>query len=195
MSTENSRLIPPAVARIALPLAFGVLIELACDLLKHVVRFFSTSIYSDLKLGVWQQLREFDTWIGLVFAIALVALSTWILDSWKWADPRRWVRTGLLLISVMLTGMVDPLGHVFQDQLLAAFGKAQMGEPMTIVLGRIQYSSPSLLWPHRDSKDELDCTGNCWIRLTYDVPVFFGESSIVFDFDRDQRLISKHRLD
>jgi hypothetical protein len=195
MSTEKPQLIPPAVARIALPLVFGVMIELACDLLKHVVRFFSTSIYSDLKLGVWEQLREFDTWIGLVFAIVLVALSTWILDSWKWADPRRWVRTGLLLISVMLTGMVDPLGHVFQDQLLAAFGKAQLGEPMSVVLGRIQYSSPSLLWPHKDSKDVLDCTGNCWIRLTYDVPVFFGESSIVLDFDRDQRLTGKHRLD
>jgi hypothetical protein len=34
----------------------------------------------------------------------------WVLDNWKWAHPRREVRTGLLLISIILTAIVDPPG-------------------------------------------------------------------------------------
>jgi hypothetical protein len=46
-----------------------------------------------------------------------------------------------------------------------------------------------LVRPHTENGNALDCIGNCWIRLTYDVPVVFGERWIALDFDRDQRLI------
>lgn len=194
LSKEKPKIIPDAVARIALPIVFGVMIELACDLLKHVVQYFSTSIYFEVKLGIWEQLKESDVWIGLTFAIALVALSTWVLDGWKWADPRRWVRTGLLLLSVIFAGIVDPFGHIFRENTLRAFEKAQIGESMPVVLGRFEYGSPSLLRPHKENGDPLDCIGNCWIRLTYDLPVVFGERWITLDFDRDQHLIRKDQL-
>jgi hypothetical protein len=45
LSTEKPKIIPHPVARIALPVVFGVMIEVACDLLRCVVRYFSTSIY------------------------------------------------------------------------------------------------------------------------------------------------------
>jgi hypothetical protein len=190
MSTEKPKIIR-AIAEIGLPIAFGVMIELACDLLKYVVRYFSTSIYFDVAHGIWHQLGELDTWIGLAFAIILVALSTWVLDNWKWAHPRREVRTGLLVISVIAAAMVDPSGHIFKDDLLKAFGKAQVGEPMSVVLRRFNYGTPSLVTPHKDDGDTLDCTGTCWIRLTYDVPVFFGERWISLEFDRNQKLYRK----
>jgi hypothetical protein len=194
LSTEKPKIIPLVVARIGLPIVFGLMIELACDLLKHVVRYFSTSIYSEVNSGIWEELKESNVWIGLAFAIALVALSTWVLDGWRWADPRRWVRTGLLLVSVIVAGVVDPSGHIFREKLLDAFGRAQVGERMPIVLGRIEYASPSLVWPHKDSGNPLDCIGKCWIRLTYDLPVVFGERRITFDFDRDQTLIRKDQF-
>jgi hypothetical protein len=66
-----------------LPVVFGVMIEVACDLLRYVVRYFSTSIYFEVKLGLWEQLKDLDLWIGFAFAVVLVALSTWVLDAWK----------------------------------------------------------------------------------------------------------------
>jgi hypothetical protein len=192
LSTEKPKIIPHPVAQIALPVVFGVMIEVACDLLRYVVRYFTTSIYFEVKLGLWEQLKDLDLWIGFAFAVVLVGLSTWVLDAWQWADPRRWVRTGLLLISI-LAGVLDPFGHIFREKLLEAYGKAQIGEAMPVVLGRFEYGSPSVR-PHTDSGNPLDCTGSCWIRLTYDLPVTLGERWITLDFDRDQKLIRKDQL-
>jgi hypothetical protein len=127
MGAEERKIISPAVKRIGLPILFGVMIEIACDLLKYVVRYIRTSIYFDIGHGLWQELTDANVWIGVGFAILLVVLSTWVLDAWKWADPRRWVRTGLLLISVILAGILNPLEYVFRDSLLRGFEKAQIG--------------------------------------------------------------------
>jgi hypothetical protein len=89
LSTEKPKIIPHPVAQIGLPIVFGVMIEVACDLLRYVVRYFSTSIYFEVKLGLWEQLKDLDLWIGFAFAVVLVGLSTWVLDAWQWADPRR----------------------------------------------------------------------------------------------------------
>lgn len=107
MCAEDLKTSSPALKRMGLPIVFGVTIEIACDLLKHVVRYFRTSIYFDVGHGLWRELTDADIWIGLGFAILLVVLSIWVLDAWKWADPRRPVRTGLLLISVILTGILS----------------------------------------------------------------------------------------
>src|SRR4030088_2171643 len=88
LSTEKPKIIPHPVARIALPVVFGVMIEVACDLLRYVVRYFSTSIYFEVKLGLWEQLKDLDLWIG--FAVMLVGIDICL---------GRMVRTGLLLIS------------------------------------------------------------------------------------------------
>jgi len=122
--TEKLKIIPHSVAPISLPIVFGMVIEVACDLLRYVVRYFSTSIYFEVKLALWQQLKNLDLWIGFAFAVVLVGLSTWVLGAWQWADPRRWVRTGLLLISVILAGVLDPFGHIFREKLLEAYGKS-----------------------------------------------------------------------
>jgi hypothetical protein len=191
MSTEKPNAIRVAVAGIALPIVFGVMIELACDLLRHVVRYFGTSIYFDVQHEIWTELKETDTWIGLLFAIVLVVLSTCVLDNWKWAHPRREVRTGLLLISIILTAIVDPPDHIFKGELLTAYGKAYKGEPMSDVLKPFEHESPSLVLPHKDQGNALDCIGDCWLRLSYEVPVIFGKDWISLDFDRDQRLLKK----
>ncbi len=199
MSTEKPKLIPLAVLGIALPIAFGVMIELACDLLKLVIRYFSTSIYFDLQNGIWEELKATDTWIGLAVAIVLVVLSTWVLDSWKWAHPRREVRTGLFLVSVIVTAIVDPSDHIFRNDLLKAFDDAYIGEQMSDVLKPFHYESPSIVWPHKDGDkdknkdkaDSLDCIGDCWLRLSYEVPVIFGKRWISLEFDRDQKLRRK----
>lgn len=191
MSTDKPKITPLAVAGIALPIVFGVVIEFTCDLLKRVVHYSSTSIYFDVQHGIWRELREPDTWIGLAFAIVLVASSTWVLDNWKWAYPKRAVRTALFVISVIFAAMLDPWDHLFKDDLLKAFGEAYVGEPMSDVLMPFHYESPSLVSPHKDKGDSLDCIGDCRLRLTYEVPVIFGQRWISLEFDRDQKLSKK----
>ena len=46
MSTDKPKIIRLAVAGIALPIVFGVMIELACDSLKYVVHSVSSACYS-----------------------------------------------------------------------------------------------------------------------------------------------------
>ena len=192
MTTDKPRLIPLAVLGIALPIVFGVVIELACDLLRLVVRYFSSSIYFDIEHRIWEDVKAGDTWIGLAFAIVLVVLSTWVLDNWKWAHPKREVRTGLLVISIILTAIVDPPDHIFKDELLNSFDKACIGEPMSEVLKPFEHESPSFVLPHTDKGNQLDCIGDCWLRLSYEVPVIFGKRWVSLDFDRDQKLLKKN---
>jgi hypothetical protein len=52
MSAEDLKTSSPAIARIGLPIVFGVMIEIACDLPKHVVHYFRTSIYFDVGRGL-----------------------------------------------------------------------------------------------------------------------------------------------
>ncbi len=193
MCAEDLKTSSPALKRMGLPIVFGVTIEIACDLLKHVVRYFRTSIYFDVGHGLWRELTDADIWIGLGFAILLVVLSIWVLDAWKWADPRRPVRTGLLLISVILAGIFNPLEYVFRDSLLRGFDKAEKGQSMDAVLHGFEYGDP-LVEPHRESGNPADCSGNCWFRISYELPVVLGEHWIRLEFDRDQHLISKERL-
>jgi hypothetical protein len=127
----------------------------------------------------------------LAFAIVLVILSTWILDSWKWAHPSRAVRTTLLIISIILTAIVDPPGHIFKDEALNAYAKAYLGEPMADVLKPFEHEGPALVLPHKENGDQLDCTGDCWVRLSYELPEVFGERWISLDFDRNLKLLKK----
>ena len=191
MNTAKPKLLHVAILGIALPVALGVMIELACELLKQVVRYFTTSIYFEIQNNIWEEVKDSGIWSGLVFAIALVVLSTWVLDNWKWAHPRREVRTSLLLISIILTAIVDPPGRIFKGELLNAFGTAYPGEPMPDVLKPFEHESPSLVLPHKDKGDQLDCSGDCWLRLSYEVPEMFGERWISLDFDRDQKLLRR----
>jgi hypothetical protein len=187
MNTEKTRIIPVAVLGIAVPIVLGVMIELACDLLKYVVHYFSTSIYFDVQHKIWLEVRDKDTWLGLAFAIVLVVLSTLVLDKWKWAHPRREVRTALFVISVIVAAVVDPSGHFFKDDLLKAFGDAKVGERAPDVLKRFQYASPSIVLGH----NQFDCVGACWLRLSYEVPETFGLSWVSLEFDQDQILRKK----
>jgi hypothetical protein len=149
MSPENLKTTSPALKRIGLPILFGVMIETACDLLKYVVRYFRTSIYFDVSYGLRRELTDPNVWLGLAFAIVLVVLSTWVLDAWKWADPRRSLRTTLVVVSVIVTGFVDPFGYIFRKDLLQAFEKAQKGETMDVVMHRYDYGTPSVE-PHTE---------------------------------------------
>ncbi len=81
MCAEDLKTGSPALKRIGLPIVFGVLIEIACDLLKRVVRYFRTSIYFDVGHGLWQELADANVWMGLGFAILLIVLSIWVLDA------------------------------------------------------------------------------------------------------------------
>jgi len=130
------------------------MIETACDLLKYVVRYFRTSIYFDVSYGLWHELTDPNVWLGLAFAIVLVVLSTWVLDAWKWADPRRSVRTTLVVVSVIVTGFVDPFGYIFRKDLLQAFEKAQKGETMDVVMHRFDYPR-TLASPQTENHNSL----------------------------------------
>lgn len=187
MNTEKPRIIPLAVLAIAVPIVLGVMIELACDLLKYVVHYFRTSIYFDVQHKIWVDVKDKDTWLGLAFAIVLVVFSTWVLDNWKWAHPRWEVRTALFVISVIGAAMVDPSGHFFKDDLLRAFGDAKVGEPAPDVLKRFQYESPDIVLAH----NQFDCVGNCWLRLSYEVPETLGLRWVTLEFDQDQILRKK----
>lgn len=164
MGAEELKTSSPAFKRIGLPILFGAMIEIACDLLKHVVRYF--------RRGAWQELTAADTRIGLGVAILLVVASIWVLDAWKWADPRRWVRTVLLLLSVILAGILNPFEFAFRDSLLRGFDKAEKGQSMDSVLHGFEYGDP-LVEPHRDGGNPADCARNCWTRISYGLPVVF----------------------
>jgi hypothetical protein len=191
MSAEKAKIFRLAILGIWLPVALGIAIELARDLLKHAIRYFTTSIYFDLQHDIWVELKDSNTWVGLVVAIVLVVVSMWILDNWKWAHPSGGVRIGLLVVSIALTAIVDPFGRTFKKELLEGYKKAYMGEAMADVLKPFQQESPSLVVPDTDQGDQLDCTGNCWLRVSYEVPEMFAERWISLDFDRDLKLIKK----
>jgi hypothetical protein len=191
MSAEKSKIFRLAILGVSLPVALGVVIELACDLLKHIIRYFTTSIYFDLQHDIWVELKDSNTWVGLVVAILLVVVSMWILDNWKWAHPSRGVRIGLLVVSIALTAIVDPFGRTFKRELLEAYEKAHTGEAIADVLKPLQHESPSLVVPHTDQGNQLDCIGDCWLRLSYEVPEMFGERWISLDFDRDSETHQK----
>jgi hypothetical protein len=57
MSAEKSKIFRLAILGVSLPVALGIVIELACDLLKHVIRYFTTSIYFDLQHDIWVGLK------------------------------------------------------------------------------------------------------------------------------------------
>lgn len=191
MNTDKPEIFHVAILGIGLPIAFGLMIELACDLLKQVIRYFTTSIYFDLQHDIWVELKDSNTWIGLVVAIVLLVLSMWILDNWKWAHPSRVVRIALLVVSIALAAIVDPFGRAFKSELLEGYGKAYTGEAMSDVLKPFEHEGPSFVSPHKDKGDPLDCTGDCWLRLNYEVPEMFGERWISLDFDRDLKLLKK----
>lgn len=193
MSAENpKKTLPPFVAWFGVPLIGGFVMECACALLQLAVHYFSTSILPDIKRGVWSEVRDPDTWIALAVCILLVAGLMRFLEVWKWAHPSWWVRTGILLAALIATGIVDPIGSAFREDLLAGFDKAQPGQKMKQVLDRIHYASPSLVVPHEDnSNDSLGCVGNCWIRLTYEVPAMFSRRWLDIDFGPDEKMIRK----
>jgi hypothetical protein len=97
MGAEERKIISPAVKRIGLPILFGVMIEIACDLLKYVVRYFRTSIYFDIGYGLWQELTDANVWIGVGFAILLVGniILIWPTALRARASPVRNVGLGL----------------------------------------------------------------------------------------------------
>jgi hypothetical protein len=184
--------LPPFVAWFGVPLIGGFVMECACVLLQHAVLYFSTSILPDIQRGDWTEVRDPDTWIALAFCILLVAGLMRFLEVWRWAHPSWWVRTGILLAALIATGIVDPIGSAFREDLLAGFDKAQPGQKMKQVLDRIHYASPSLVVPHEDNgKDSLGCVGNCWIRLTYEVPAIFSRRWLEIDFGSDEKMIWK----
>lgn len=92
-----------------------------------------------------------------------------------------------MIVSVIIAGVIDPVGRPFKDKILAAYDNAQIGEPMDDVLDRFQYNIGIVIIPNKDKKrhDESDCIGECWLRLMYDMPVFIGERWVILDFGRD----------
>lgn len=129
MSAEKlENKLPPFVAWFGVPLIGGFVMECACDLLKLAVHYFSTSILPEIERGDWIEVRDRDTWIGLAFCILLVAGLMRILAVWRWAHPKWWVRTGILLAALIATGIVDPIRSTFRADVLAGFDKAQPGQ-------------------------------------------------------------------
>jgi hypothetical protein len=80
---------------------------------------------------------------------------------------------------------------VFRDELLNGYAKAYKGEPMSEMLKPFQHETPSIVSPHREHGDDLDCVGECWLRLSYEIPEMFGEEWVSLDFDRDLKLLKK----
>jgi hypothetical protein len=188
---------PSILAQWGLPILVGVLIEFSSDLLKHVIHYVITSVYSDLSLGSYEELRHLDFWIGFTLAVGLVAISLWLLEVWTRAHPKRFVRILLVIIAVIIAAIADPLGRTFKEKILTAYDKAEIGESMYDVLGRFQYYGSVVIVPNKDKKrhDELDCVGECWLRLMYDVPVLIGERWVILEFGHDQKLIRKCDMD
>jgi hypothetical protein len=175
------------------PVLVGILIEISSDLLKRVTHYSSTSVYSEVSSGVLTELRSLNFWVGIAFTIALVAALLWILENWPRAHPKLWVRITLVIISVIIAGVIDVPGRAFKDRILSAYDRARIGESMDDVLGRFQYHGDILIEPNKDKKhhDALDCVGDCWLRLIYDVPVMFGERGVTLEFGQDQKLVRK----
>ena len=113
------------------------------------------------------------------------------------AHPKLWVRITLVIIAVIFAGAIDPVGRVFKDKILSAYDKAHVDEPMDDVLDRFQYDSGIVIVPNKDKKrrDELDCIGESWLRLIYEVPVIIGERWVTLEFGHDQKLIRKCNMD
>jgi hypothetical protein len=55
MSAEKSKIFRLAILGISMPVTLGVMIELACDLLKHATRYFTTNIYFEIQNSIWQE--------------------------------------------------------------------------------------------------------------------------------------------
>jgi hypothetical protein len=174
------------LAEIGLPVLAGVLIEVSSDLLKLVTHYISGGVEG-------ADLRDPEFWLGMLIAIGFVAASLWILESWTKAHPIRAVRIGVVILSIIVAAIVDPFGRAFKGEIYAAYDKAQTGESMAEVLDRFQHDTGILVEPNKDLQrhSELDCIGECWLRLRYNVPMFFGEHWVTLEFGRNQKLIRK----
>jgi hypothetical protein len=121
LSTEKPKIIPHPVARIALPVVFGVMIEVACDLLRYVVRYFSTSIYFEETRSVGAAKR-----LGPVDRIRIRRRAGRSIDM----GPGRMAVGRSSSLGSYRPGVLDPFGHILREKLLEAYGKAQIGEAL-----------------------------------------------------------------
>jgi hypothetical protein len=181
------------LAEIGLPILVGVLIEVSSELLKLATHHVSTSVASELWLGVFGEIRDSNFWLAILFAIGLLAGALWTFERWPRPHPKPWVRIAVVIVSVIIAAIVDPFGRAFRDEILSAYKQAQIGELMVQVLNRFQHDTGIVVEPNKDKEhhDALDCIGECGLRLIYDVPVVFGESRVTLEFGRDQTLIRK----
>ena len=101
--------------------------------------------------------------------------------------------------SLVIAGALEPWGVlVRRDQFLKSDDSVKLGDEFGAVKNRF-YDNP-LVELHEKGEPEIRdsyhvyCDQNCWIRLTYDVPSFWGSGFVAFDFDSDQRVIYKQRV-
>src|SRR6185436_10112409 len=87
-------------------------------------------------------------------------------------------------------------GVYTRQHYLAAFEHTELGEPLSVVLGR--FGPPSHIEPHYnvpgyDSGGKSACGESCWLRLWYELPFSLGVSPVTVDFNSQQVVIHKYQ--
>jgi hypothetical protein len=168
----------PWILRLVIPLAAGILIDGASELVKKAAHY---------------QREQFEgtgrDFLGALFlwalAIGIVALSTYLFE--KFSDPDPIVRNVLLFVALVLVGGSELWEVLLRDEMVKAYGQIQVGWSLHQI-NRIVTEEP-LVVSHDESFGS--CTGKCWLTLSYRIPTLWGRRYFDVDLDKDLVVISK----
>ena len=162
------------MAEIGLPVLVGFLIEVSSDLLKLVTHYISSGVEG-------ADFRDPEFWPG---CSSQSDSSQHHCGSWRAGRKR----TQSVLYASSPPSSIRSAGR-YPCRLRQAPDRRVHG------LGSGSFSTRHrhLVEANNDLQrhSELDCIGECWLRLRYNEPMSFGEHWVTPEFGRDEKLIRK----
>jgi hypothetical protein len=167
--------------RFGVPLVVGILVDGASELLK----FAAHHQRQDFE---YFSLRDVPSALFLwLLAIALVGFSAFLLE--KFSDRKPLIRTVLLVLSLTLVGALDPWSVLSKRELLLeACDRIQTGQSLRDVT-KDMFTEPMVIAHVDNDQYGSSCTGDCWLRFTYDIPKLWGSEVFQVDFGSNQRVL------
>lgn len=177
----------PSKSWIGLALLVTLLIELASEFLRFLVQ----QIWLEAKWhnsGVpWDRGELEIAVIGAGLSIGAVAFALSFLESRTDLRGRIW----LLVTVLILLGAVEPGQLLHRATLLHEFKEIHTGEDAAAVLRTID-EEPWLIEEHQDHarNADLDCAGDCQMRMTYQLPSLWTMQDFTITFGSDGKVSS-----
>jgi hypothetical protein len=195
-TTPKRSLMAWAFGSVVVPVSIGVAVDGASEALKFLSHAGRTRLI-DAGNGIGSGTDAYVLLLGLAACVAILVFAGRTLE--KYGDPRPWVRNTLIVISLVIVGALEPWGVLLsRDQILKSYDSVNIGDDFGAVKNRF-YDNPLVelrekVEPKIPDSDHVYCDQNCWIRLTYDVPSFWGSGFVAFDFDSNQKVVYKQRV-